>query len=195
MPPDLTAATGMDALCHAFEAYVSTASSLLTDMTAIEAIRLISGNLEGACRHPKDMVFRDHMMAASMMAGLAFSNASLGLVHAMAHSLGGAMDLAHGECNAILLDQVVGFNYPAAAEKYARLAQAMGVTTDREDDGAGATLLVGRIASFRQGLGFTQRLSDLGVRESDLSRLAQHAYNDPCLSTNPRQAREPDCRY
>ena len=188
MPPDLTAATGMDALCHAFEAYVSTASSLLTDMTAIEAIRLISGNLEGACRHPKDMVFRDHMMAASMMAGLAFSNASLGLVHAMAHSLGGAMDLAHGECNAILLDQVVGFNYPAAAEKYARLAQAMGVTTDREDDGAGATLLVGRIASFRQGLGFTQRLSDLGVRESDLSRLAQHAYNDPCLSTNPRQA-------
>ena len=188
MSPELTASTGMDALCHAFEAYVSTASSLLTDMTAMEAIRLITGSLEGAYRHPGDMVCRDHMMTASMMAGLAFSNASLGLVHAMAHSLGGALDLAHGECNALLLDRVVDFNYPAASEKYDRLAWAMGAVADGQDGHGGASMLVQRIGAFRRGLGFTQRLSDFGVRESDLPRLARYAFNDSCLSTNPRQA-------
>ena len=188
MSPELTASTGMDALCHAFEAYVSTASSLLTDMTAMEAIRLITGSLEGAYRHPGDRVCRDHMMTASMMAGLAFSNASLGLVHAMAHSLGGALDLAHGECNALLLDRVVDFNYPAASEKYDRLAWAMGAVADGQDGHGGASMLVQRIGAFRRGLGFTQRLSDFGVRESDLPRLARYAFNDSCLSTNPRQA-------
>ncbi len=111
MPPDLTAATGMDALCHAFEAYVSTASSPLTDMAAYSAVELVMGNLMGAFTQPLKMAFRNNMMMADLMAGLAFSNASLGLVHAMAHSLGGALGLAHGECNAILLEEVVRYNY------------------------------------------------------------------------------------
>lgn len=188
MDPDLTASTGMDALCHAFEAYVSTASSLLTDMTALEAVRLIRHNLEGAYAHPDNMIFREHMMMASLMAGLAFSNASLGLVHAMAHSLGGAMDLAHGHCNALLLEKVVGYNFTVAADKYASLARAMGVEVDPGDADQVASDLVHCIASLRQRLGITQRLSELGVRRADLAQLAENAAKDPCLSTNPREA-------
>jgi len=188
MSPDLTASTGMDALCHAFEAYVSTAGFMLTDMAALEAIRLISANLEGAYQEPGNKLFRDHMMMASMMAGLAFSSASLGLVHAMAHSLGGALDLAHGQCNAMLLEKVVQFNYPAAADKYRRLAEAMGIAADGDDPTQAATKLVAGIAALRQGVGITQRLADLGVRAKDLARLAQYAAQDPCLSTNPREA-------
>jgi alcohol dehydrogenase class IV len=188
MSPDLTAATGMDALCHAFEAYVSTAGFMLTDMAALEAVRLISANLEGAYQEPGNIFFRDNMMMASMMAGLAFSSASLGLVHAMAHSLGGALDLAHGQCNAMLLEEVVRFNYPAAADKYRRLADAMGIAAQGDNPTLAETNLVTGIAALRQAVGITQRLADLGVRESDLARLAQYASQDPCLSTNPREA-------
>jgi alcohol dehydrogenase len=188
MPPELTASTGMDALCHAFEAYVSTAGSILTEIVALEAVRLVINNVDGAYRFPDNMNYRDHMMMASMMAGLAFSNASLGLVHAMAHSLGGAFDLAHGQCNAMLLDKVVRFNYSAAAEKYARLADTMGVQHPKDDPDGAASNLSASIAALRQGLGITQRLSDFGVREADLPQLAEFAAQDPCLSTNPRAA-------
>jgi alcohol dehydrogenase len=188
MPPALTASTGMDALCHAFEAYVSTAGSMLTEIVALEAVRLVINNVDGAYRYPDNMNYRDHMMMASMMAGLAFSNASLGLVHAMAHSLGGAFDLAHGECNAMLLDKVVRFNYSAAAEKYARLADTMGVRHPKNDPDEAASNLSANIAALRQGLGITLRLSDFGVREADLPQLAVFASQDPCLSTNPRAA-------
>ncbi len=188
MTPALTASTGMDALCHAFEAYVSTAGSMLTEMMALEAVRLVINNLHGAYLNPGNMDFRDHMMMASMMAGLAFSNASLGLVHAMAHSLGGALDLAHGECNAILLENVVRFNFTAAAGKYARLADIMGVRHHQNDSARTAADLAVSIADFRQKLDISQRLSDLGVREADLPQLARFAAQDPCLSTNPRLA-------
>jgi len=190
MTPELTACTGMDALCHAFEACVSTAGSRLTEMMALEAARLIVNNLDGAYRNPDNINFRDPMMMASMMAGLAFSNASLGLVHAMAHSLGGALDLAHGECNAILLEKVVHFNYAAAADKYARLAEAMGAPTHEDDFDQAASDLAASIAALRHRLGITQRLSELGVREADLPQLARFAVQDPCLSTNPREAAE-----
>jgi len=186
MPPELTAATGMDALCHAFEAFVSTASSPLTDMAAFSAVRLIAGNLLGAYHHPLDKDYRDNMMMASLMAGLAFSNASLGLVHAMAHSLGGALGLAHGECNAILLEEVVGFNYATAAAKYDQLLPALGLADDGPADG-GAALVEG-VARLRKQLGITQRLGDMGVSPADLPRLAGYARQDPCLATNPRPA-------
>jgi alcohol dehydrogenase len=188
MGPGLTASTGLDALCHAIEAYVSTASSMLTDIMALEAVRLIINNLEGAYQRPDNLAFRNHMMMASLMAGLAFSSASLGLVHAMAHSLGGALELAHGECNAMLLERVVAFNYPTAADRYARIAATMNISAHEPDPGKMALPLVESLAAFRQRLGITQRLSDLGVRPSDLPMLARNAANDPCLSTNPREA-------
>lgn len=186
MPPDLTAATGMDALCHAFEAFVSNTSSPLTDMAALSSVELIVKNLVGAYREPENIFYRNNMMMASLMAGLAFSNASLGLVHAMAHSLGGALDLAHGECNAILLEQVVRYNYTAAPEKYNRLAKTMGVDIDTYQSVEKASALVERIASLRKQLGIRQRLIDFGVTLSDISRLAGYAFKDPCLATNPR---------
>lgn len=192
MSPDLTAATGMDALCHAFESFVSTASSPLTDMAALSAVRLIVDNLPGAFNHPENLTHRDNMMMASLMAGLAFSNASLGLVHSMAHSLGGALGLAHGECNALLLEKVVEYNYPAAGQKYDHLARAMGLDIDRYNPLQRASALSGHIASLREGLGLTERLGQMGVKYDDIPRLAGFAAQDPCLATNPRPAQARD---
>ena len=192
MPTDLTAATGMDALCHAFEAFVSTASSPLTEMAALASVKLILNNLFNAYQYPTNMTFRNHMMMASLMAGLAFSNASLGMVHAMAHSLGGAFGLAHGECNAILLEEVVRYNYAAAEDKYDQLLNLMGVDTENRDPAEKASVLAEHIASLRKKLGITQRLNQMGISLSDISRLAAHAINDPCLATNPRKANASD---
>jgi alcohol dehydrogenase class IV len=188
MSPELTAETGMDALCHAFEAYVSNASSPLTDMAARSAIQSIVAHLLGAYRNPNDLAHRNGMMMASLMAGLAFSNASLGLVHAMAHSLGGFLGLAHGECNALLLDKVIAYNYPSAAERYDQLAPLMGVNQDRLSPGENASVLSESVASLRKQVGIDRRLIDMGVAFSDLPRLAGYAYQDPCLATNPRKA-------
>ncbi|MFO7749043.1 MAG: iron-containing alcohol dehydrogenase, partial [Desulfobacteraceae bacterium] len=188
MTRELTAATGMDALSHAFEAFVSTASSPLTDMAALNAVGLIIDNLPQACAFPEQMIFREKMMTASLMAGLAFSNASLGLVHAMAHSLGGALGLAHGQCNALLLEKVAAFNYPASPEKYDRLAGAVNRKSHdwpREQRGS---LLADSLAAFRKNLGIDQQLSALGVTLDDIPGLAEHAFDDPCLATNPTQA-------
>ena len=192
MSSDLTAATGMDALSHAFEAFVSNASSPLTDMAALSSVRLIVDNLFGAYKNPTDMTYRNNMMMASLMAGLSFSNASLGLVHAMAHSLGGALGLAHGECNAMLLEKVVRYNYPAASEKYNQLAKVMGVDIDIYEFSEKASVLADRVASLRKQLGITQRLMDMGVSFSDIPRLAGYAFKDPCLATNPRVANPED---
>lgn len=186
MPQDLTAATGMDALCHAFEAYVSTASSQLTDMAARTAVELIFENLKSAYENPTDMKFRNNMMMASLMAGLAFSNASLGLVHAMAHSLGGAMDLAHGECNALLLEKVVLFNFKSASSKYKQLAAPMGIDLRNHDETESAEVISSSIANLRKELRINYTLSSMGVSLEDLKKLAGFAYQDPCLATNPR---------
>lgn len=188
MSPELTAETGMDALCHACEAFVSTASSPLTDMAAAAAVRLIFANLYLAYCSPDDRVARDKMMMASLMAGLAFSNASLGLVHAMAHSLGGLKDLPHGECNALLLEKVIDYNYIAASLKYDQLGESMGLVLDGLTAEQRAVAIAGRIASLRKKLGIVQGLSEMGLVMEDLPRLAEFAHMDPCLATNPREA-------
>ncbi len=192
MPAELTAATGMDALCHAVEAAVSTASSPLTDMAAHTAVSLIFDNLEGACREPTHMAYRENMMMASLMAGLAFSNASLGIVHAMAHSLGGALDLPHGECNALLLEQAIAFNYPAATVQYDRLARLIGISLTGRSSTERAEALAGRIRDLRHAVGITDGLHRRGVSEANLQHLAAMAAQDPCLATNPRQATADD---
>jgi alcohol dehydrogenase class IV len=185
MPALLTAATGMDALVHAIEAYLSLASSPITDLHALEAIRLISANLKNAIDHPLDLRYRDPMMLGSLLAGLAFSNASLGLVHAMAHALGGWMDLPHGECNALLLAHVVRFNYAAAPQRYLRVSEAFGLPVQGLPSDAIQELLLDAIRSLRLSVGLTTGLRDYGVRREDLRDLAKFAYSDPCLATNP----------
>jgi len=132
------------------------------------------------------------MMMASLMAGLAFSNASLGLVHAMAHSLGGLLGLPHGECNAILLEEVIRYNYPCAGDKYDRMAKAMGLEIHNAEPSRKAGLLVEQVAILRKQLSIHQRLGDMGVALSDIPRLAVHACDDPCLATNPRGAATSD---
>ncbi|HOI13551.1 MAG TPA: iron-containing alcohol dehydrogenase [Methanoculleus sp.] len=177
MSRDLTADTGVDTLSHAIEAYVSNASSPMTDVHALEAIRLITSALPAVLEEPGDLNLRFSTLLASLHAGLAFSNASVGAAHAMAHSLGGAYDLAHGRCNALLLEHVMAANYEAASGRYDRIGAVLdpGWVTPAET-----------VAAFRRSLGITGTLADVGVREDMVPALARGAYTDPCMVTNPR---------
>ncbi len=192
MDPYLTACTGMDALVHAVEALVSSASSPLTDLHALEAIRLIYNNLEASVANPHDVELRGAIMLGSLEAGLAFSNASLGGVHAMAHSLGGYLDLAHGECNAMLLRHVMDFNFTAAPEKFLRMGNAMNLDLrgmllkDRR------TALLNEITRLQKAVGVDKTLGERGVDTTDVPQLAQHALEDPCIVTNPRRPNQRD---
>lgn len=187
MPAELTAATGIDALVHAIEAYASTASSPITNLHALEAVRQISGNLRPAIQQPGEMQYRDAMMLGSLLAGLAFSNAGLGLVHAMAHSLGGLLDLPHGVCNALLLEHVVDFNHASAPEKYADLARAFGVPVDGLPAQEQKARFLAALRALRASVGLDYGLARIGVTEASIPLLAQHAFNDPCVATNPLQ--------
>lgn len=189
MDPFLTACTGMDALSHAFEAYVSNASSSFTDLYALEAVRLISDNLLDSIQNPTDIQLRARIMLASVYAGLAFSNASLGCVHSMAHSLGGYLDLPHGECNAILLPHVVGFNYSVAAGKYSNLAKIMNPNLGENHK---SIEFVDFLVGFRRSLGIDATLGQRGVSTDIIGVLSQKAINDPCNATNPRLPKRGD---
>ena len=191
MNPYLTACTGMDALTHAIEAYVSNAQSVVTDLHALEAIRIITNNLEQAIQNPRDAEARSQMMLASMYAGLAFSNASLGAVHAMAHSLGGLLDLPHGECNSILLEHVVAYNFDTVPDRYADIAKAMGIISES----AGRNMkkeLVHALSTLRQKVGITTSLGAIGVSQRTIPDLAAKAIMDPCMVTNPRNPTQED---
>ncbi|WP_292423517.1 alcohol dehydrogenase-like regulatory protein ErcA [Methanoregula sp.] len=186
LPRKLTAYTGLDVLTHAIEAYVSNASSPLTDLHALEAIRLVERNLENAVEHPRDLSLRGEMMLASLYAGLAFSNASLGAVHAMAHSLGGYLDLPHGECNALLLETVITYNYSSAPDRYNSIGEAMGcpVYTVPQEERAG--MICTEIHRLRTALGVGQTLGALGVKKEVIPLLAEQAMHDVCMATNPK---------
>ncbi|MGL4207052.1 MAG: iron-containing alcohol dehydrogenase [Aeromonadaceae bacterium] len=187
MPAELTATTGMDALVHAIEAYVSTASSPLSDLYALEAIRLISASLRQAMAHPLELQYRESMMLGSLLAGLAFTTASLGLVHAMAHSLGGLLDLAHGECNALLLEYVVAYNFVASPARFQQVGEAMGLPMRGLNQAEQKVRLVAALASLRRDVNLAHPLRDLGVKLEDIPLLAENALADPCILTNPLQ--------
>lgn len=188
MPAELTAATGMDALVHAVEAYVSNASSPVTDLHALAAIPRLVQNLIPAIENPQNLEYRNGMMLGSLLAGLAFSNASLGLVHAMAHSLGGLLDSPHGMCNSLLLDQVVAFNYQVVPERYKRIGLAMGLELDGLEQAECQEALLKGIADLREGAGIKTTIGALGVARKDVPQLSLNAFNDPCLATNPKEA-------
>ena len=188
----LTACTGMDALVHAIEALVSTAHSPITDIHAMQAIRLIRQALPLAIKNPGDSEVRDLMMLGSLEAGLAFSNASLGAVHALAHSLGGFLDLPHGECNAILLGPVISYNFGSAPERYRIVADCLGLPVKDMNDSALRAALLKDIADLRQCLGITVTLGSRGLRREHLPFLAAHAIVDPCMVTNPRVPTQQD---
>ena len=188
MPKTLTAATGMDALTHSVEAVVSTAANPVTDACAIKAIELVYNNLRDAVQNGADIFARDQMAYAEFLAGMAFNNASLGYVHAMAHQLGGFYDLPHGICNAILLPYVQRFNGKYAPEKFKVIAHAMGVSTADLSEEQIVDAVVLNIHKLAAEVGIPSSLSELGVDKNDLHMLATNALKDPCGLTNPKQA-------
>jgi len=186
MPPGLTAATGMDALTHAVEAYVSTIATPVTDACALKAIDLIAQYLRAAVANGNDMEARDRMCYAQYLAGMAFNNASLGHVHAMAHQLGGFYDLPHGVCNAILLPHVCRYNLIAKMTRFADIAVAMGENIDGLSDRDAADVALESIQTLSADIGIPAGLGSLGVKEEDLKVMAENAQKDACGLTNPR---------
>ena len=188
----LTACTGIDALVHAIEAYVSTAHSPIFDLHALEAVRLIHENLLQVLDAPDDLELRGRMMLASLEAGLAFSNASLGAVHAMAHSLGGYLDLPHGECNAILLDHVMAYNFPEAFQRYERIGETMKLDLRGLTAKGKRSAVLAEVSNLKKAAGINHTLSDHGTSLSDIPSLAKKAIQDPCMVTNPMRPNQRD---
>jgi alcohol dehydrogenase len=188
MPQGLTAATGMDALTHAIEAYVSTAANPITDACALKAITLISNNLRLAVRNGEDMAARENMAYAQFLAGMAFNNASLGYVHAMAHQLGGFYDLPHGVCNAVLLPHVQSFNAHVCAPRLTDVAHAMGADIRGLSPEEGAQAAIAAIRRLSSDVDIPAGLRELGARLNDVPMLATNALKDACGFTNPRPA-------
>lgn len=188
MPKSLTAATGMDALTHAVEAYVSTAASPITDACALKAVELISANLRQAVADGKDMTARENMAYAQFLAGMAFNNASLGYVHAMAHQLGGFYDLPHGVCNAVLLPHVQRFNAKVSAARLRDVAGALGVEIRELNAEQGAAAAIAAIEQLSRDIDIPVGLAVLGAKVEDVPILAANALKDACGLTNPRPA-------
>ncbi|AQS59689.1 iron-containing alcohol dehydrogenase [Desulforamulus ferrireducens] len=188
MPPSLTAATGMDALTHAVEAYVSTIATPVTDSAALMAMKLIATNLRNAVANGENMEARDKMAYAEFLAGMAFNNASLGYVHAMAHQLGGFYNLPHGVCNAILLPHVEAFNLIACPERFVDIAIALGENVEGLSVREAADKALSAIKKLSADVGIPSGLAELGVKEEDLKIMAENAMKDACSFTNPRKA-------
>ena len=192
MPPALTAATGMDALTHAVEAYVSTIATPMTDSAAEKAIELIATHRRPAVANGNDIVAREGMCYAQYLAGMAFNNASLGHVHAMAHQLGGFYDLPHGECNAILLPHVSQFNLIAKMDRFAKIAVLMGEDIVGLSTRDAADLALESIRKLSADIGIPAGLIELGKRygkevsEKDIPTMTANAQKDACGLTNPR---------
>ncbi len=188
----LTACTGMDALCHAFEAFVSNANATFTDLYALEAIKLIYENIESTIHNPDDIQVRGKMMLGSLYAGLAFSNASLGCVHSLAHSLGGYLDLPHGECNAILLPHVVNYNFDAAIDRYKQIASVVNIDTSSLSSMQVKNALVNYLIDLKNKIDISDTLKNKGIKSDTVHVLASKAINDPCNATNPKAPTQKD---
>ena len=185
MPPHLTAATGMDAMTHAIEAYVCKSNFPYSNGLALEAIALAAKSLKKAVQEGNNAEARTDMCWAEYMAGLAFSNSGLGLVHAMAHQLGGFYNMPHGVANAILLPFVMEYNSLVCKERYSAVAKALGINTGKmtADQAANAAIQFIRDLSCELNI---PSLHSLGFNPADVITLSLNALNDTCLSDNPR---------
>ena len=192
MPKGLTAATGMDALTHAIEGYITKGAWELSDMFEIKAIELIAKNLRNATANGKDMVARENMALAQYVAGMAFSNVGLGCVHSMAHPLGARFDIPHGVANALLLPIVMEYNMPAAEAKYCQIAKAMGVDITGMSVKEGAKAAVDAVKQLSLDLNIPQTLRDINIPKEALVQLSKDAFADVCTGGNPREITEAD---
>ncbi len=188
MPPKLTAATGIDALTHAIEAYVSTNATPVTDCKALKAVELISRHLATTVQDGRNLAAREMMVYAEYLAGIAFNNASLGYVHALAHQLGGKYNLPHGLANGMLLSYVIAFNIPSATEKYADIALAMGLSLPDRKPETVAAVLLGALRRLLDSVSIPCGIKTVnGFEPNDIPELAKNALQDVCALTNPRQ--------
>ena len=186
MDPYLTACTAMDALTHAIEAYVSNTHSALTDVHALESIDLINQAIESSITPTRTVEIMFQLMLGSLQAGLAFSNASLGAVHAMSHSMGGLLDLPHGECNSILLEHIIRINFDTVPERYRDIAKQLGLSVDNVSNFLLLEMIIDRIVSIRSSLNIPASIKVAGLSEQTVDYLVENALNDPCMVTNPR---------
>lgn len=184
MPKGLTAATGMDALTHAIEGYITKAAWELSDMFHLKAIEIISKSLRGAVENTPEG--REGMALGQYVAGMGFSNVGLGIVHSMAHPLGAVYDTPHGVANAIILPTVMEYNAPATGEKYRNIAKAMGVEgVDDMTLEEARKAAVDAVKKLSEDVGIPKDLKDI-VKPEDVDFLAQSAYDDACRPGNPR---------
>lgn len=187
MPKGLTAATGMDALTHAIESYITPGAWTMSDMFETKAIELIHEHLYNAVQNGQDVVAREGMAEAQYIAGMGFSNVGLGIVHSMAHPLGAFYDTPHGVANALLLPYVMEYNADSPARpKYLGIAKAMGVNTEGMSVDEGVKAAIEAVKALSISINIPQRLSEIGVKKEDLHDLAVAAFNDVCTGGNPR---------
>lgn len=191
-PPALTAATGMDALTHAVEAYITLGANPVTDAAAIQAIKLIANNLRQAVAYGHNIEARENMAYASLLAGMAFNNAGLGYVHAMAHQLGGLYDMPHGVANAILLPHVARYNLISNPQKYANMAEFLGENIDGLSVMEAAKKAIDALTRLSKDVGIPSGLSELGVKEEDFEYMAKMAMIDGNAGCNPIKGTEKD---
>lgn len=186
MPKGLTASTGMDALTHAIEGYITKGAWAVSDMFELKAISMISKHLKNAVEQPGNLEARDGMAVAQYVAGMGFSNVGLGLVHGMAHPLGAFYDTPHGVANALLLPYVMEYNMVSSMARYKDIAEAMGVDVSGMNAEEAAKAAVKSVKDLAISVNIPQQLSKIGVKEEDLQKLAVSAFNDVCTPGNPR---------
>ncbi len=190
LPKSLTAATGMDALTHAIEGYITKGAWVMSDMYELQAIKMIAENLPLAVDEPTNPVGREGMALAQYIAAQAFSNVGLGLVHGMAHPMGSLHDIPHGVANAMLLPTIMEFNMPMCIEKYGIIARTMGVdTTDMTAEEA-AQAACDAVKALAIRVGIPQHLTEIGITEENIPALAAQAITDVCTPGNPREVTE-----
>jgi lactaldehyde reductase len=193
MPKGLTAATGMDALTHAIECYLTRAAWTMSDMFALQAIKMIAASLAEAVNTPTSSEARNGMAVAQYIAGMGFSNVGLGIVHSMAHPLGAFYDTPHGIANAVLLPYVMEYNAAAAAPRYREIARQMGVANvDAMSEAEAVKAAIGAVKALSKAVGIPEKLREIGVKEVDLPCLAVAAFGDVCTGGNPRTTSVPD---
>lgn len=188
MPKGLTAATGMDALTHAIESFITPGAWDMSDMFEYKAMELIHTHLKNAVDHPQDKTAREGMALAQYVAGMGFSNVGLGIVHSMAHPLGAFYDTPHGVANALLLPYVMEYNALSdSAPKYRDIAKAFGCTsTDTMTVEEGVKAAIEAVKTLSLSVNIPQKLNEIGVKEEDIPALAVAAFNDVCTGGNPR---------
>lgn len=190
LPKGLTAATGMDALTHAIEGYITKGAWVMSDMYELQAIKMIAEYLPTAVDEPTNPVGRENMALAQYIAAQAFSNVGLGLVHGMAHPMGSLHDIPHGVANALLLPTIMEFNMPECIEKFGVIARTMGVDTTGMTAKEAAQAACDAVKDLAIRVGIPQHLSELGIKEEHIPALAAQAITDVCTPGNPRDVTE-----